>query len=124
MPGWCSHSVRRWPVAEATPGSRRVELVGSSTPDNIEAGRTGLGLMIGLYIGRHSLMGAATGSERFEVAVAHFVGVVLVSVAGVLTLGVLYDRAKRTTEVVNQEAIDAAIELEAATAELPIGSAS
>ena len=78
--------------------TRRVELVATATPERLEAGRTGIGLMVGLYVGRSSLLGAATGSERFEVAVAHFVAVVLVSVAGALLLGALWDRARRAAE--------------------------
>lgn len=78
--------------------SRRVELVATATPERIEAGRTGLGLIVGLVVGRSSLVGAATGAERFEMAIAHFVGVVLVSVAGVLLLGALYDGARRSAD--------------------------
>lgn len=87
--------------------TRRVELVETSSPEGAEAGRTGLGLVIGLVVGRSSLIGAATGSERFEVAVAHFVGVVLASVAGVLLLGVIYDQATRRSPVVEAPGWDA-----------------
>lgn len=85
-------------MADDAASTKRIELVANSTPDTREAGRTGLGLLIGLFIGRNSLLGAATGSERFEVAIAHFVGVVLVSVAGVLLLGVLWDQARRSSD--------------------------
>ncbi len=83
-------------MAEGGP-ARRVELVETATPEGAEAGRTGLGLIIGLILGRSSLIGAATGSERFEFAIAHFVGVVLACVGGVLLVGVMYDRATRRT---------------------------
>lgn len=109
-------------MADAGTSTRRVELVATSTPDNIEAGRTGLGLLIGLFVGRSSLMGAATGTERFEVAIAHFVGVVLVAVAGVLLLGVLWDQARRSTpsehevETPHEDPLPPATELPAGTA--------
>ncbi len=82
--------------------SRRVELVETSDPDGAEAGRTGLGLVVGLVVGRSSLIGAATGTERFEVAIAHFVGVVLASVAGILLLGVIYDQVTRSTPMIEE----------------------
>ncbi len=78
--------------------TRRVELVADSSDSTREAARTGFGLMVGLFLGRNSLLAAATGAEQFEVAVAHFVGLVLVSVAGALLLGTMYDRASRSAE--------------------------
>jgi len=111
-------------MGDAAQGTRRIELVASSSPDNTEAGRTGLGLMVGLFVGRHSLMGAATGSERFEVAIAHFVGLVLVSVAGALILGVLYDQAKRTAERADQAANESATDVEVDVPDFPMGSVS
>lgn len=104
--------------------TRRVELVAESTDSTREAARTGIGLMVGLFLGRNSLIAAATGTEQFEFAIAHFVGLVLVSVGGSLLLGSLYDRAKTTAE--KAEADDAeATELDdtepSPSPELPIG---
>ena len=82
----------------AEESTRRVELVAASSDSKREAARTGLGLVVGLFLGRNSLLAAATGAEQFEVAVAHFVGLVLVSVAGALLLGTMYDRASRSAE--------------------------
>lgn len=111
-------------MADEIQGTRRVELIATSTPATTEAGRTGLGLLIGLFVGRSSLIGAATGSERFEVAVAHFVGVVLVSVAGVLLLGVLWDQARRSARPVEQTEADPSAAPIAGASELPVGRAS
>lgn len=81
----------------AEESTRRVELIAESDKSGTrEAARTGLGLMVGLFLGRNSLMAAASGSEQFEFAIAHFVGLVLASVAGALILGTLYDRASRS----------------------------
>lgn len=111
-------------MADPSQSSRRVDLVETATPANSEAGRTGLGLIIGLFVGRSSLIGAANGSEQFEVAIAHFVGVVLVSVAGVLVLGMLYDQAKRSATI-DQDDEDSPIdETSPALSELPIGTTS
>lgn len=114
----------------ADESSRRVELVAETDNSKREAGRTGLGLLIGFVLGRQSLVGAATGTEQFEFAIAHFVGLVLASVAGVLLIGVLYDRNARIaakTEAAEQAADEAnqAPELGAEptspSPELPIG---
>lgn len=110
-------------MADAGPNTRRVELVATSTPDTVEAGRTGLGLLIGLFVGRSSLLGAATGSERFEVAIAHFVGVVLVSVAGVLLLGVLWDQARRSIEAEHADEPSPSEGSPIAATELPVRTA-
>ncbi len=104
--------------------ARRVELIETSDPDGAEAGRTGLGLVVGLVVGRSSLIGAAMGTERFEVAIAHFVGVVLASVAGVLLVGVIYDQAKRSTRMVEETtpgSPDAGEVGPSTRSELPIG---
>lgn len=111
-------------MADQTQGSRRVELVATSSPDATEAWRTGLGLLVGLFVGRSSLVGAATGSERFEVAIAHFVGVVLVSVAGVLLLGVLWDQAQRSIGSDQLDGTEAPEEPVVGASELPISSTS
>lgn len=71
---------------------RRVELIDASEPGQKESARIGFGLLAGLFLGRSSLMGAATGQQGFEVALAHFVLVVLVCVSGILFLGYLFDR--------------------------------
>ncbi len=68
-----------------------MELVAQPGPRGTEAGRTGAGLLVGLVVARGSLIGAAFGTEQFEVAIAHFVFVVLVCVAGALLLGRLFD---------------------------------
>ena len=73
-------------------GDRRVELVGGRAPPQLEAGRVGLGLLVGLLAGHRSLLGAASGRAAFEPALAYFVVTVLLSVGGALTIGVLYDR--------------------------------
>ncbi len=111
-------------MADPGPNNRRVELVQTATPGNSEAGRTGLGLVIGLFVGRSSLIGAATGSEQFEIAIAHFVGVVLASVAGALLLGVLYDKASRSAASVQDEEDSPAADTSPAMSELPIGTVS
>ena len=106
--------------------ARRVELVETSDPDGAEAGRTGLGLVVGLLIGRSSLIGAATGTEQFEVAIAHF-GVVLASVAGILLLGVIYDQTTRKAPTVEEPTPGSpdAVEVGPGTrSELPIGMPS
>lgn len=54
-----------------------------------------LGLLIGLAIGASSLVAAATGTEQFEMAIAHFVGVVLTSVTGFVLLSYVLDRCLR-----------------------------
>lgn len=108
----------------AEESSRRVELVAESSDSSREAGRTGLGLITGLFLGRNSLLGAATGTEQFEFAVAHFVGVVLASVAGVLLLGTIYDRTVRSAERAASEAAEVAeteAESPSPTSELPVG---
>jgi len=80
--------------------------------------------MLGLFLGRNSLIAAATGAEQFEFAVAHFVGLVLASVAGALLLGAIYDRASRSAA---KAAADAAATEEpdtpdpSSSPELPIG---
>jgi hypothetical protein len=112
-------------MADPEQSSRRVELVETSTPSGSEAGRTGLGLIVGLVVGRSSLLGAATGTEQFEVAIAHFVGVVLASVAGVLLLGVLYDQATRSTpDVDDREATPADDDTTSLPSELPMSATS
>lgn len=107
----------------AEESTRRVELVAESTNSTREAARTGLGLIVGLFLGRNSLLGAATGSEQFEFAVAHFVGVVLASVAGALLLGAIYDRSLRNTERKTDEADSPEhnTETPAPTSDLPMG---
>ncbi len=52
---------------------------------------TGIGLLGGLYLGRASLVAAATGAERIDAALAHFVFMVLVCVGSLLVLGRLID---------------------------------
>lgn len=79
----------------AEESNRRIELVAEPTDSTREAARTGAGLILGFVLGRNSLIGAATGSEQFELAIAHFVGVVLASVAGALFVGAMYDRMNR-----------------------------
>ena len=111
-------------MADPDQGNRRVELVETSTPSGSEAGRTGLGLIIGLVVGRSSLLGAATGSEQFDVAIAHFVGVVLASVAGVLLLGVLYDQARRSTTTEDHDETTPTDDSTSTPSELPIGASS
>ena len=71
---------------------RRVELVGGREPPEREAGRVGAGLLIGLVAGHRSILGAASGRVAFELGLLYFVATVLLSVGGVLALGVLYDR--------------------------------
>ncbi len=82
--------------ADTPPGGppRRLELVAPAGPGRAESARVGAGLLVGLVVGRSSLMGAATGSEQFEVAIGHFVGLVLICVAGALVIGGAYDRAR------------------------------
>ena len=70
--------------------TRRVELVQQSGDDQNEARLTGVGLLSGLFLGRGSLQAAASGSEAFASALAHFVVVVLACVAGALVLGRIY----------------------------------
>ncbi len=104
--------------------TRRVELVAEADDAKREAGRTGLGLVIGLVFGRNSLIAAATGTEQFEFAIAHFVGLVLASVGGMLLLGALYDRASRhaaKAETALLEATDSEPEDSPTSPELPIG---
>lgn len=104
--------------------SRRVELVAESSDTTREAARTGLGLFVGLFLGRNSLLAAANGGEQFEVAIAHFVGLVLVSVAGALFLGAMYDRAAHTAEAAERAAAEEAEPVEedpSPSPELPIG---
>lgn len=114
----------------AEESTRRVELVAESNKSNTrEAACTGIGLMVGLFLGRNSLMAAATGSEQFEFAIAHFVGLVLASVAGSLLLGTLYERASRAAEkaaeaeLADEEEITEEIDTEEVpvSPELPIG---
>ncbi len=76
----------------AEEAKHRVELIAQPGPRRTEAGRTGAGLLVGLVVARGSLLGAAFGTEQFEVAIGHFVVVVLVCVAGALLIGRLYDR--------------------------------
>ena len=108
----------------ADASTRRVELVAEASDSKREAARTGAGLMVGLFLGRNSLVNAATGAEQFEFAVAHFVGLVLVSVAGALLLGSIYDRASRSAAKATADAAETA-ETDAVEAspspELPIG---
>ena len=66
---------------------RRVELVESSDPGRLEARLTGGGLLVGLVLGRSSLQGAASGQERIDLALGHFVLIVLVCVGCALFLG-------------------------------------
>jgi hypothetical protein len=109
-------------MAEAS--TRRVELIAESSDSKREAARTGGGLMVGLFLGRNSLMAAATGAEQFEIAVAHFVGLVLASVAGALLIGAIYDRAIRSAErAANEAAKQAELDAEEPnpSPELPIG---
>lgn len=73
-------------------GDRRVELVGGRQPPQLEAGRVGIGLLVGLLAGHRALLGAATGRLAFEAGLGYFVGTVLVSVGGAIAVGVLYDR--------------------------------
>jgi hypothetical protein len=73
-------------------GDRRMELIGGRAPPELEAGRLGLGLLVGLFAGRGSLVGAVTGRLAFESGLAYFVVTVLLSVGGVLVVGGLYDR--------------------------------
>lgn len=87
----------------AEESTRRVELVAESNDSKREAARTGGGLMLGLFLGRNSLMAAASGSEQFEFAIAHFVGLVLASVAGALLLGTVYDRMSREAARTDRE---------------------
>lgn len=84
---------------------RRMELVGGRAPPQLEAGRVGLGLLVGLLAGHRSLFGAASGRVAFEPALAYFVVTVLIAVGGVLTIGVLYDRfsAAPRSMAVNEE---------------------
>lgn len=101
-----------------------MELVAESNNSTREAARTGIGLMVGLFLGRNSLIGAATGAEQFEFAVAHFVGLVLVSVAGALLLGAIYDRASRSAARAAAEAAEAEeseTQEPSGSPELPIG---
>lgn len=114
----------------AEESTRRVELVAESNNSKQEAARTGLGLMIGLFLGRNSLIGAATGSEQFEFAIAHFVGVVLAAVAGCLLLGGLYDRSVNDATTADEdEAAETTDDTDGATpvpmsestTELPLG---
>ena len=79
----------------ADDSGRRVELVAGPTASKTETGRVGAGLFVGLIVARNSLIGAATGAEVFESAVAHFVGVVLLCVGCALFIGNVYDRAVR-----------------------------
>jgi hypothetical protein len=67
--------------------TRRVELVESSPASALDNRLLGAGLLLGLFLGRSSLIGAATGRERIEVAFGHFVLVVLVCAAGLVYLG-------------------------------------
>lgn len=108
----------------AEESTRRVELVAEADNSKREAARTGIGLVVGLVLGRGSLMGAATGTEQFEFAIAHFVGLVLASVAGALLLGALYDRNARVAakaEAALLEAAEAEAEELSPSPELPIG---
>lgn len=108
----------------AETSTRRVELVAESTNSTREAARTGLGLLIGFFLGRNSLIAAATGSEQFEFAVAHFVGLVLASVAGALLLGAIYDRASRAAtqaEAPVDEAESGEPDIPTPSPELPMG---
>lgn len=108
----------------AEESGRRVELIAEPNNSTREAGRTGLGLMIGLFLGRNSLLGAASGAEQFEFAVAHFVGVVLASVAGVLLLGAMYDRTVRSAErsaKATAEPAEIDTDNTSPTSELPMG---
>lgn len=66
--------------------------------------------MVGLFLGRNSLMAAASGAEQFEFAIAHFVGLVLASVGGSLLLGTLYDRASRSAAKAAEQAAQEAAE--------------
>lgn len=54
--------------------------------------RFGAGLLAGLFLGRGSLIAAATGQEQFELAIGHFVLVVLVCLLGIALIGVAYER--------------------------------
>ncbi|MGI9612709.1 MAG: hypothetical protein ACR2QO_07380 [Acidimicrobiales bacterium] len=82
-------------------GDRRMELVGGRAPPQLEAGRLGLGLLVGLLAGHRALFGAASGRVAFEPALAYFVVTVLLSVGGALTIGVLYDRFAATPRPVS-----------------------
>lgn len=91
---------------------RRIELVAENDNSKQEAFRVGAGLMTGLVLGRNSLFAAASGSEQFEFAIAHFVGLVLACVAGSLFIGALYDRYRKALEE-EDAAAEAAAEAEA-----------
>lgn len=71
---------------------RRIELVDQADSGGQEGIRVGIGLLVGLFVGRNSLIAAATGSEQIEFAIGHFVLVVLVCVGGLLFVGNLHDR--------------------------------
>lgn len=71
---------------------RRVELIRTRDDGQVESARIGAGLLIGLLAGHRSLLGAAAGRIAFEAALGYFVLAVLLSVAGALALGRLYDR--------------------------------
>ncbi len=65
---------------------------------------TGIGLLGGLFMGRASLIGAVTGAERIEAALAHFVLVVLVCVGALLALGRLVDHLTERAEIAERRA--------------------
>ncbi|MDH3678842.1 MAG: hypothetical protein OEV40_02710 [Acidimicrobiia bacterium] len=71
---------------------RRVELIRTRDDGQVEAARVGAGLLIGLLAGHRSLLGAAGGRIAFEAALGYFVLAVLLSVAGTLVVGRMYDR--------------------------------
>ena len=86
------------------PGGRRIQLVAAPEPSRREALLTGAGLLSGLFLGRASLMGAITGAERIEAALAHFVLVVLVCVGALLALGRLVDHLTERAETAERRA--------------------
>ncbi|MFT7597578.1 MAG: hypothetical protein ACI8TP_000498 [Acidimicrobiales bacterium] len=64
----------------------RVELVAAGSSTRLDGGVLGLALLLGLFLGRNSLLAAATGREQYELAIAHFVIVVLACVVGASVL--------------------------------------
>lgn len=58
--------------------------------------RLGAGLLLGLLLGHRSLMAAALGTEQFELAIAHFVLVVLASLVGLVAVASTFERLVTT----------------------------
>ena len=90
----------------------------ASTRAGSQSFRLGAGLLAGLALGHRSLIGAATGSEQFELAIAHFVLDVLACLVGIVTVASTYERLTQATDEADMQVDDAENQEEEGEAQL------